>query len=598
MKFCAVDDDNSHNYKNSSQSTPQQLLFCVDISGDMDPQNNDTMDAIAASMLCAYVLVSGFCLANYIRLRKCRRISRDEDSAQTHNDGDGRPAIAIQTSVSVLAWFFGIVHLASVFVTYGFFSRTLGPLLLTKHCSIWTIWTQYVAGFSAWAAVLSAHLIGVAIIIVRCVRVISLRRRRMLYVATKAVVITPMIAVGVVSELVAGVFTVTHGGLECQTSTQLKIAIMSWLMALAIIFAVCARLVKRAVVRADFHALQSDSVAKLVDAEIGIAKYAMPILILCIFLNFTHLVAYAAGRFTFLVLILLMHAKSSWALFGSYFAEHFDAGNNVCGWLSRCCCFVYHGTPEYHHMDDDGENFEPIEMSVVQRRDVVDEANCDEMPATQEFTLPSPSLLKKNAEYGRIRRAGPEFDAFLDYVSSLSMQGDSVTIEYSHSNITSFRDSDDDDDDDYYEEIVSITNMFDLCSWCSGYKSLVELTKWNGAMSPRAENHPQTHCGLLERTKSVLDANFLEMMREISGVRCVQKLDEALCGNGAGEDLEGAIESVMVFMRVVMIDNFFDAWYAERCSTQENAKTKQEHDAIADLIDDGFMSDIVVPVSE
>lgn len=556
MKVCAIEND----VRASNHSA--HVIGCVDVSGNMNPEQNDDMDAVAASLVALYTAVSVFCLGHYIRMRRCSRPA---------SSGNSPPASspAIQSSVSALAWAFGVVHIFSVFVTYGFFADTLGPALLTKHCSVWTVWMQYVAGFSSWAAVLSAHLIGVAIIIVRCVRVTSARRRRAIYLLTAALVIAPMVAVGIVVEAVPNMFEVVHHGLECRTSVEIKFSIMAWLVALAVVFGVCARIVKHATVRAEFHRWQSDSLTHLVDAEIGIAKYALPTLAGCIFLNFTHLVNYAAGRFAFLALVLLMHSKSSWVLFAGHVLG--NSGFFRCTWFRR--------RAEYHHMDgeddyergldSDDELAAYIEMADMSGRDVIDESSGDASvdAVVTVVTENGSRLLDIASKRERVQAGGAEFDAFLDYLQSTMIASGRVhSIECSF-NVPAGE-----------GELVD-TAILPLEEWCALYRDLVAL----------AITHDDDDDDLSRRLEEILDAHVTGQSASLSALlkaRCVGRLVDSL-DESLDEDEIKMVESVVSFMRALMVDGFFDQWYYSTRDEEE----ERDDDVLLALADDGFIQD-------
>jgi hypothetical protein len=361
----------------------------------------------------------------------------------------------------------------------------------------------------------------------------------------------PTVAVGIVCELMPDLFDVAHGGLECRTNIDVKIAVTSWMVAMASVFGVSAGIVRRFMARSEFHLMQLESVTNLVDAEIGIAKYAFPILLCCIFLNFTHLVNYSAGRSVFLALIMVMHTKSSWVLFAAYVFGNGCARRNA----------------EYHIREDDEDHVMSIEMQVIN-----EEVGFD--------TRTARSLMDRNAVVERMQNGGAEFDDFLDYLTRMCMDGEAHTIEASF-------ESDEQDDGVRFVDTVNFT----LSEWCSMYRDFVDTQKRcsdDGAEEEYGVLQADTAGRVLNISERFIDGPQAELSAAMR-IRCIEKLVRSARNDGAESDLRAMIESVVSFMRALMLDNFFEHWEERAEGEDESERDADEQEEISALLEDGFI---------
>lgn len=225
------------------------------------------------------------------------------------------------------SWTVGVIHIISVFVSYGFFSDSIGPAVLTPACSLWTFWLQYVLGFSAWIMFLCMRLVGVAITTISDFKIDSARRRFLFRLFCALGLLTPMVFIGSVAEATGSAFYVAPDGVDCRTAMLVKLCILVWLVAVCAFFIVCSIYVRRRSVLADMELV--------VGVEMAIAKASAPILVICSLLNFSGLVSYWWGRAVFLMLVVLMHSWSCWLMAGRHVKQYDWSRVPLCRSFSR-----------------------------------------------------------------------------------------------------------------------------------------------------------------------------------------------------------------------------------------------------------------------
>lgn len=625
MRFCAgfVPDESR---MNSTCATE----FCLSFSKDKDPQQSEAVDWIAVALILTYFAFSSLAIAVYIH---CWVV--------------GRIAGAVNPVHAFFAWIFGIIHIFSVFVTYGFFSSEVGAALLLPACSLWSFWLQYVLGFFAWFSVLCTRLIGISIVTVRCVRVRTRRGRVLFAILMGFLILLPAIFIGALAEASGDAFELSKSGSTCNTSMAVKIALMVWLLLTSVFFTLCAIYVRRSSVLS-----ARDGV---VDVEIRIALKAYPMLILCIALNFTHLVAYAAGRLAFLVAVILIHVICTWIMVGASAWPVMSATFRAMVADCRCCLRNYRVLYVFGG-DGGASNFHDVPYTMrgarARRRSVFeDDSTSDEDDLRrgsmsiemQTLSPPQPSesegavaFTQVNVEeHGHELAAGRECAAtsiialrrhlledgefFKEFVRYLVDKPEEDSAEHNRCIVYKVVNGADEDgytaeedegclvdnllsdiDDAMRREDAFVEHKIDLREWCAFLVRLIDILD---AVYNSSVTTPQSIEAVIELLNGYVveiggsrdeelptAASSSEKVLTLSALQNTRYVVEMIAFYSNEDKFLRTAEELRDFMKSMLVSQYISVWYD--CGGYQHRKRAEDErrEALRDLVSDGFMA--------
>lgn len=335
----------------------------------VEPRKNLFLDWLTVSCMILFIFINFGSAFFFIKLKR-----------------SGRILSSVRYVYLILSIVSSVLHVVSIFMTYGFFWPDINNAITSHTCSLWSFWFQWFCGFSIWISILFLRIFTIAQTTVTQIRSESPAVR---IVQRCFVVLTLMgiiLVIGILGEAFSSFYHRESG--QCTTSMFIKMSILIWLIFVIVTLMVLSYIIKK-------KSMIQDN-AHLLNIEIKIVRFAWPILFVDILLNFSGLTIYPLIRFIFILLIILMYLWSTIILyFNQVIAYYFGHNPYVGAFLDY---YEINSEVKYQRVLNQSEHSDPAIRESFDEEDHFYTVAVREEPPPDRIRTPADSLLGESSQ--------------------------------------------------------------------------------------------------------------------------------------------------------------------------------------------------------
>jgi len=299
MKICILPEN-----INVSQIPDDKSLSCIYLFSQSEPVKSIFFDSLTVALISIFIIVNVICSILFVRLKRVKLIIS-----------------SVKYSYLFLSLFASIFHVISIFMTYGFFWPYINNAVTSHTCSLWNFWLQWFGGFAIWISILFSRIFTIAQTSIPSIITENPNYRIIQRVLLVFLLLGIVLTIGILGEAFSSFYTRESG--QCTSSMFIKVSILIWLVSTISILLILSYIIKKkSKVNDDAH---------LINIELKIIRFAWPILLIDISLNFSGLTIYPLIRTIFIFLIILMYLWSMIVMYANELIAYYFGHNAVIG---------------------------------------------------------------------------------------------------------------------------------------------------------------------------------------------------------------------------------------------------------------------------
>ena len=299
MKICFLQENSV-----SNETINDPSLNCVFLFSQVEPRQNLFIDWLTVSCMIVFIFINFFSAFFFIKLKR-----------------NGKILSSMRYSYLLLTIVSSVLHVVSIFMTYGFFWPDINNAITSHTCSLWSFWLQWFCGFSIWITILFLRIFTIAQTTITQIISENPAIRFVQRTAVVIVLIGLILIIGILGEAFSSFYKKETG--QCTASMFIKMSILIWLVTVIVLLMVMSYIIKK-------KSIIQDN-AHLLNIELKIVRFAWPILLIDILLNFSGLTIYPLIRFLFITLIILMYLWATVILYANQILVYYFGHNPYVG---------------------------------------------------------------------------------------------------------------------------------------------------------------------------------------------------------------------------------------------------------------------------